>query len=160
MAALSDPNDITATSLEDKAEMVEKVVFFHQPANPIGPPPHPEGTAHQRIDEDKVRRAQFDQSQKKVPGSDRLNFSTLRLLWKWDTRRITVIIHRSIPSGNHPRAWKRAKRFMLRKKNMLDYTTVKSYSVISLLSCLDKICQKVMTDILSQWCEVYKRLPR
>lgn len=56
--------------------------------------------------------------------------------------------------GHHTGTWKRAKRVMLPKPNMLDYTTVKSYHVISRLNCLGSVCKKVVDDMLSEWCEV------
>lgn len=43
---------------------------------------------------------------------------------------------------------------MLRKPNKLDYTMVNSYSVKSLLNCLEKVCEKVAANILSEWCEI------
>lgn len=50
------------------------------PADPIGTQLHWEGTAHQRIDENRARRVLFDQLQKKPLEPDRLNFSKLKLL--------------------------------------------------------------------------------
>lgn len=43
---------------------------------------------------------------------------------------------------------------MLRKPNKVDYTTFKSYHVISFLNFLGKVCERVVADILSEWCEV------
>lgn len=43
---------------------------------------------------------------------------------------------------------------MLRKSNKPDYTTLMSYSVIGVLNCLGKVCETVVVDILSEWCEV------
>lgn len=43
---------------------------------------------------------------------------------------------------------------MLRKKKKLNYTTVKSYRVISLLNYIGKVCKNVLADMLSECCEV------
>lgn len=40
---------------------------------------------------------------------------------------------------------------MLRKPNQLNYTTVKSYRVISLSNCRGKFCEKVMANMLAEW---------
>lgn len=79
------------------------VAFPSPPADSIGPPLHWESTARQRIDEDRVRRTLFDQSQKKEPRLDRLNFSPLRLLWECDAGRIIALLYYSICLGHHPR---------------------------------------------------------
>lgn len=50
--------------------------------------------------------------------------------------------------------WKRAKGVMLRKPNKLDYTIVKSYRVIRLLNSLGKLCEKVVSDLLTVLCEI------
>lgn len=50
--------------MEDKADMVRKVAFPPPAVDLVGPPPHREGTAHERIDEVRLRKALFDQSQK------------------------------------------------------------------------------------------------
>lgn len=69
-----------ATSVEDNAEIVRRGAFPSPPADPIGPPTHWKGKAHQKIDGARVRKALFDQSLRNARGPDRLNFSTLRLL--------------------------------------------------------------------------------
>lgn len=76
------------------------------------------------------------------------------MLWSWDAKRVTTLVRQCIRIGYHPRAWKTAKAVKLRKPNKLDYTMVKLYYIISLLNCLRKMCEKVVADILSEWCEI------
>lgn len=40
---------------------------------------------------------------------------------------------------------------MVRKQNKLEYMNVKVYPVSSLLNCLNKMCKKVVTDMLARW---------
>lgn len=54
----------------------------------------------------------------------------------------------------HTRAWKRAKEIILQKPDKLDYMTIKLYRMISLLKCLCKVCQEVMSDMLAEWYKV------
>lgn len=58
----------------------EEIGIPPPPANLIGPPTYQQCTAHQRVDEVRVRRAQFDHWQKRLPGLNRLKFSMLQLL--------------------------------------------------------------------------------
>lgn len=74
------------------------------------------------------------------------------MLWKWDSVRIISLIRQCLRQGYHPYAWRTAKG-VLRKPNKIDYTQVKSYRVISLLNCLEKVAEKVVAELLADWCE-------
>lgn len=50
------------------------------------------------------------------------------------------------------------KGVMLHKSNKVDYTVVKFNWVISPLNYLGKVCEKVVTDMLADWREVYQVL--
>lgn len=106
--------------------MVCRAAFLHPLVDSVGPPLPSSGRANQDIDETTVWRALFDQSPRKAPGPDRLNFSAPCLTYGWDARRVIGPIRRSIKIGHHSKAWKRVKMVMLWKPNKLDYTTVKS----------------------------------
>lgn len=43
---------------------------------------------------------------------------------------------------------------MLRNPNKLDYTTVKSYGVFTLRNFLRNVCEKVVTNMLSEWFKI------
>lgn len=44
---------------------------------------------------------------------------------------------------------------MIRKSNKVDYMIEKSYPIISLLNCLGKECEKLVAEMLTNWCEVH-----
>lgn len=44
---------------------------------------------------------------------------------------------------------------MLSKPNRIDYIVGKSYQVISLPNRLGKVCEKVVAEMLADWCEVH-----
>lgn len=110
--------------------------LFTPHADTVDPKLYRNGEAHRRVDETTVWMVLFNQSQQKAPGPDRINSSALRLLWSWDASRVTALIWQCIRLGYHPKPWKRVMGVMLCKPNKLDYTTVKSYHVISPLNCL------------------------
>lgn len=87
--------------MEYKTEIVRKTTFSTLSTNLIGPPLRLGGVVQPRIDKVRVRRELFEQSQKKVPRPDRLNFSMLQLLWESDAGRITALIRHSILLGHH-----------------------------------------------------------
>jgi hypothetical protein len=105
------------------------------------------------IQEEDIRKALFEQSTKKAPGPDKLNFKALRLLWEWDKLRIIALIKQCLIQGFHPKTWKKAKGILLKKPNKSDYSIPKSYRVISLLNCLGKVVEKIVATALSNFCE-------
>ena len=105
------------------------------------------------ISEKDIQAALFQQSIKKAPGPDRLNFKALRLLWNWDKTRIITLITQCFKLGYHPNAWKIAKGILLKKPNKPDYSIAKAYRVISLLNCLGKVVEKAAATAISTFCE-------
>jgi hypothetical protein len=49
----------------------------------------------------------------------------------------------------HPGAWKTAKDVLLRKPGKPNYTQVKAWRMISLLSCLGKVIKKLAADLIA-----------
>lgn len=100
-----------------------------------------------------VQEALFAQSIKKAAGIDKLGFRALRLLWSWDSDRVVALVQGCISLGYHPRVWKTAKGILLRKQGKPTYAVAKAYRVISLLSCLGKIVEKVAATWIASYCE-------
>ena len=100
-----------------------------------------------------VREALFAQPVKKAPGVDGIGFKALRLLWQWAEDRITSLVQGCIRTGYHPCTWKTAKGILLRKQGKPTYTVAKAYRVISLLSCLGKVVEKVVATWITNFCE-------
>lgn len=88
-------------------------------------------------------------TEKKTPGLDLLNFRIISFLWAWDKQRIIDITTQYIRTGTHPKAWKIVKGIVLHKANKPDYSKPKAYRVISLLDCVCKVVEKVVTELLS-----------
>ena len=90
---------------------------------------------------------------KKAPGPNMHNFRAFCLIWTWDPLRITSLVQQTICLQYHPRSWRHAKGILMEKPNKRDRTLVKSYRVISLLNCLGKVVEKLVAEMLSQFCE-------
>ena len=86
-------------------------------------------------------------------GSDKLNFKAIRLLRSCDKSRIITLILQCLNQGFHSKTWKKVKEILLKKPNKLDYSIPKSYRVISLLNCLEKMVEKIVASALSNFCE-------
>lgn len=64
----------------------------------------------------------------------------------------------AIQLQHQPQRWRHTKGVLLEKPNKSDRTLVKSYRVISLLNCLEKVVEKVVAAKLAQFCEENKKL--
>lgn len=138
--------------------MVRKSAF---PAPPVSP--HNElvvqsGVAYNTVTNDIIHKALMIQSTSKAPGPDKINFRILRMIWEWDSERPIDMVQHTIRLGYQPLRWKRARGILLEKGGKRDLTLVESYRVISLLSCLGKVVEKVVAELLLQYCEIFSKL--
>ncbi len=81
------------------------------------------------------------------------------------TQEIIVQAYRAIPDvfysiysilinkGYHPKVWKQATGFILKKPKKPDYSQPKAYRVISLLNCLGKVSERILARRLSYLAE-------
>ncbi len=58
-----------------------------------------------------------------------------------------------INQGYHPKVWKQATGFILKKPKKPDYSQPKAYRVISLLNCLGKVSERILARRLSYLAE-------
>lgn len=55
-----------------------------------------------------------------------------------------------VGAGTEPAVWKRAKRFVIRKPGKHDYMKLKAYRSISRLSCMGKVDQQLVAELLAK----------
>jgi hypothetical protein len=55
----------------------------------------------------------------------------------------------AICSGRHPVVWKRASGVVISKPGNDDYIQLKAYCSISLLSCMGKVVERVVAEMIS-----------
>jgi len=89
----------------------------------------------------------------KTLGQDKLWFGAIRLLWKWDERWIMGLTQAAIRIGRHPAVWNWASREVFRKLGKDDYTKLKAYRSISLLSWVGEVVEEVVAELLSDYGE-------
>jgi len=110
----------------------------------------PAGQAHQSVTEQAVETARFPQSIKKVPRPAKLSFGAVCLLWKWDKERIVELAKSAVQTGRHPAVWNQASGVVIRKPGKDNYMKPKAYRSISLLSCMGKVIEKVVAELLAE----------
>jgi len=58
-----------------------------------------------------------------------------------------------VRTGGHPAVWKRASGIVICKPGKDDYTKLKAYHSFSLLSCMGKVIEKVVAELLAEEAE-------
>ena len=139
--------------MQAKEALVRAHAFPKAPASQRSEYQPGQGSAHLSVSQEMVGRALLCQSIKKAPGLNMHNFQALRLVWAWDSARITLLVQQAIRLQYHPQLWRHATGILLEKPNKRDRTLVKSYRVISLLNCFGKVVEKLVAGKLSQFCE-------
>ena len=150
--ALTDRDGKQANTTTEIAEMVRRQSFPPKENDQYIELP-PAAQAHQSVTEQAVERALFLQSVGKAPGPDKLSFGAVRLLWRWEKERIVKPAKAVVRTCRHPAMWKRASGVVIRKPGKDDYTKLKVYRSISLLSCLGKVVEKVVAELLAEEAE-------
>jgi hypothetical protein len=112
--ALTDREAKQANTSQEKEEMLRRESFPPNDDDQYYKLP-PAGSAHTCVTEQAVEQALFSQSVKKAPRPDKLPFSAIRLLWKWDKERIVSLTKAAIRTGREPSVCKRASGVVIRK---------------------------------------------
>jgi hypothetical protein len=137
-----------ATTQTDKEALIRKTAF---PKAPQSSPPRelPGRQTHRLITPKRIHQALFSQNIKKAPKANRLNFRVYRLLWALDSPRVIGIARQCFRLEIHPGAWKTAKGVLLRKPDKPNYAQIKAWRMISLLSCLGKVIEKLAAGLIA-----------
>jgi Reverse transcriptase (RNA-dependent DNA polymerase) len=109
------------------------------PYNPKWPPLHPI----------EIRNALFKTSDSSAPGPDGLPYKVLKQVFKVRPKPFINLFMALFNKGYHPLIWRQAIGFILPKAAKPDYSNPKAYRVISLLSCLGKVLEKVFANRLA-----------
>jgi hypothetical protein len=88
--------DTTAATAEDKDKIFMEQAFPSQ-TRVDGETAFPDSVAD--VSTREVREALFDQSVKKAPGVDSIDFKAFRLLWRWAKDRVVSIVQGCIRMG-------------------------------------------------------------
>jgi len=109
------------------------------------------GTMYRQVNQQRVGKAVAGMPNKSAPGEDRMGAEVVKLLWDWDPRRITALTRSAIRTGYNPHAWKTVRGIVIPKPGKPDYSKVRAYRVIALLSSLGQVVEKVAADIITDF---------
>ena len=105
-----------------------------------------------------VRNIIVDSPSNKAPGDDKINIQFIKDSLEVSLDPITDIINCSLMTSTYPKVWKMAEVIPLYKEG--DPEVAQNNRPISLLSCLSKICDKVVLNQYTEYLTKHKLMTR
>ena len=81
------------------------------------------------------------------------------MTWPAVKNRVLNLFQASLEEGRLPSQWRHVKIIPLKKPNKEDYTIVKAWRLILLLTTLGKVLESVIAERISHAVEIYSLLP-
>ena len=103
--------------------------------------------------EKELENAIFSSSTKSAAGPDKIGFLILQKAYLSISQLFYQLYNKLIKLGFHSDIWKDSIDVIIKKFNKKNYSDSKSYRVISLLNCLDKISERIIAERLSYFAE-------
>lgn len=142
---LNGENGDIWAEIGQKRDILLKEEFPPAPVERVEKPRLEEGSMEEEIEEEEVKEALWNQSQKTAPGPDNIGFRAIRILWEFIGKKLTSLTEETIRRGHHPMDLKTVKGEVIRKPGKPDYSKPRAYRVISLINCISKVVEKVVT---------------
>ena len=92
-------------------------------------------------------------------GESGISWEILKMAWLSLKDHLLKLANACISTGYHPIEWRKALVVIIPKPGMDDYSMAKSYRPISLLECLSKLIEKVMSKHFLYDIDKYALIP-
>lgn len=99
-----------------------------------------------RVTEEQVYKVLLNLNVNKASGPDGIGNMLLKNIAHSITKPLTLLYNKSLVSGKFPKQWKLANITAIHKKN--DPSNAKNYRPVSLLSCLGKVFERTVHNII------------
>ncbi len=111
-----------------------------------------------RIIERKIKHAINFSALRKALESDDMSFVIMQRVYKSVLKIFNLMYSNLIESNYHSKIWREGTEIILKKLNKLNYSILKTYRIITLLNCLDKIAKKLIMMQLSYTAKMNDKL--
>jgi len=101
-----------------------------------------------QIDEAFIEPLLMKSAKCSTPGRSGHTWMLIKWAWAADPKRITSLMDACLRAGHHPRLWKEAVVCVIPKLGWADCTQAKNFQPISLLKCLSKLLEKIVTKLI------------
>ncbi len=111
-----------------------------------------------RVIEEKIKHAINFSALRKALKSDDMSFVILQQAYKSILKIFNLVYSDLIENDYHSKIWREDTKIILKKSNKLNYSISKTYRIITLLNCLDKVAEKIIAVQLSYTAEINNKL--
>ncbi len=87
-----------------------------------------------------------------------MSFAIIQRAYKTILKIFNLVYSDLIENDYHSKIWREGTRIILKKSDKLNYSISKTYRIITLLNCLDKIAEKIIAVQLSYTAEINNKL--
>lgn len=149
-------SNIIKTDFTGKCEALRSALFPSPPSAPevdlsgYTPSPYWDWPSLSQIE---LQTACTTKPKGKTPGPDLITQEIITHAYNTIPEVFFSIYSILINTGYHPKPWKQAVGYILKKPNKPDYSAPKAYRVISLLNCLGKVSERILAQRLSYLAE-------
>ncbi len=111
-----------------------------------------------RVIEEKIKHVINFSALRKAFESDDMSFAIIQRAYKTILKIFNLVYSDLIENDYHLKIWREDTRIILKKSNKLNYSISKTYRIITLLNCLDKVVEKIIAVQLSYTAEINDKL--
>ncbi len=111
-----------------------------------------------RVIEEKIKHAINFSALRKAFESDDMSFAIIQRAYKSISKIFNLVYSDLIENNYHSKIWREGTKIILKKSNKSNYSISKTYRIITLLNCLDKVAEKIIAVQLSYTAEINDKL--
>jgi len=111
-----------------------------------------------RVIEEKIKHAINFSTFRKALESDNISFAIIQRAYKTILKIFNLVYSDLIKNDYHLKIWREDMKIILKKSNKSNYSISKTYRIITLLNCLNKVAEKIIAVQLSYTAEINDKL--
>ncbi len=111
-----------------------------------------------RVIEEEIKHAINFSALRKALEPDDMSFAIIQRAYKTISKIFNLVYSDLIENGYHSKIWREGTEIILKKSNKSNYSISKTYRIITLLNCLDKVAEKIIAVQLSYTAEINDKL--
>ena len=111
-----------------------------------------------RVIKEKIKHAINFSAFRKAFESNDISFTIIQLVYKSILKIFNLVYSDLIENDYHSKIWREGTKIILKKSDKSNYSISKTYRIITLLNCLDKVAEKIIAVQLSYTVEINDKL--
>ncbi len=111
-----------------------------------------------RVIKEEIKHAINFSAFRKALESDDMSFAIIQRVYKTILKIFNLVYSDLIENDYHSKIWREGTKIILKKSDKSNYSILKTYRIITLLNCLDKVAEKIIAVQLSYTAEINDKL--